>query len=125
LVVYVGVAPVSVLRVARSEAEMSVELAPVADIEVIEMLDFDPEIACQMVHTAGDTSMASGSSPQRECGKPAAWIIRCVLCGAACYCCDECKQWIEGEPLVKRYCAVRQTRVESGLMFAFDRLEKR
>jgi hypothetical protein len=92
------------------------------------MLDFDPEIACQMVHTAGDTSMArisGGSFPQRECGKPAAWIIRCVLCGAACYCCDECKQRIEAEPLVKRYCAVRQTRIESGLMFAFDRLERR
>lgn len=55
------------------------ELAPVADVDVLKALDWEPELTCETIRRA-DNSV---------CGQPASWITRCRYCGKSWPICDE------------------------------------
>jgi hypothetical protein len=52
-----------------------------SDVDVIEHLDFDPELACE--------------ATKPPCGRPAEWILRCRFCGASALYCTQCRMHAE------------------------------
>lgn len=48
-----------------------------ADVEVLEQLDFDAEVACELILLTGD-----------RCGSKAAWVVRARCCGFSLLWCE-------------------------------------